>query len=84
MKIQILKGVIIDGHHVFPTVKPASGKGADVDTIVDVDNATAKTLFAGKQAKPAKPEDKITLELKKIEPEQGDDLDAIFGEDEDE
>lgn len=84
MKIQILKGVIIDGHHVFPTVKPASGKGADVDTIVDVDTATAKILVTGHQAKLAKPEDKITLELKKIEPEQGDDLDAIFGEDGDE
>lgn len=81
MKIQIIKGVVIDGHHVFPKVKPASGKGADVDTIVDVDKATAKMLVTGHQAKLAKPEDKITLELKKIEPEQGDDLDAIFGED---
>ncbi len=84
MKIQIIKGVIIEGHHVFPKVKPVSGKGADVDTIVDVDVATAKMLVTGKQAKLAKQEDKITLELKKIEPEQGDDLDAIFGDDGDE
>jgi len=48
MKIQIIKGVIIEGHHVFPKVKPVSGKGADVDTIVDVDVATANHSGAQK------------------------------------
>ncbi|AIW21348.1 hypothetical protein F0267_26140 [Vibrio coralliilyticus] len=76
-KVRITAGVMIQGNSVFP--------GTDNEpTIVEVDSKDAKIILSNKQGVLVDLSTKPTFELKKPESES-DDLDAIFGpEDEEE
>ncbi|WP_027858392.1 hypothetical protein [Marinobacterium jannaschii] len=77
MKVQVIKGVMIQGVAVFPEMK-VDGKPVK-QVIVDVPKSEALEMHRAGQVKPAPKGAKVTFEVKRVDPE-GDELDAFFGE----
>lgn len=80
MKVQIVKGVMIQGVAVFPEMEIDGKKVKQV--IVDVPKSEAREMHRAGQVKPAPKGAKVNFEVKPVDPES-DELDEFFA-DEDE